>query len=101
MFIGTGITSLIAGGVFGGLAAGAHDDFTNATTLEDRRAAADTGQTYGYVADGLFVAGGLFTLVGIITYALTGPEEQPETKTTSIMPNVGKDRVTVDVSYRF
>lgn len=101
VLIGTGVAALIGGGVFGALTSSAHDDFTNATTLDDRRDAASTGQTFGYVSDGLFVAGGLLTVIGIITYIATGPEEAKEPAKAAIAPSVGPDRFTVDVSFRF
>lgn len=97
VFLGTGVAALAGGGVVGLMADGAHGDFEDATTLDDRRAAADSGKTLSLVADGLLVGGAVLTALGVVFWATASPADEPKEPAQSSrwIPAVGPDQVGV------
>lgn len=81
ILMGAGGVTLATSGVMAFLASGAHDDFENATSVQDRRDAADSGETYSLVADTLLVTGAVLTGVGAVLYFTAGSDEEQTTMT--------------------
>lgn len=66
ILMGTGAAALVGSGVFGYLTYSQNGEASDAETLGARRDAAETGQTYAYLADGMLVGGVI--LAGLGTY---------------------------------
>lgn len=74
--LGTGLV-LVGGGVgFGLLASGKQTEFEEATTVSDKQTARDSGQTFALVADGMYIVGGVVTLVGAYMLLTSGKSEK-------------------------
>lgn len=102
IFLGTGVGALAGAGVVGFLADGAHTDFEEATTLDDRRAAASSGKTLSGVADGLLIGGAVLTTLGVIFWATASPqEEKPQTSGATLLPSIGPGGASVTYSVSF
>lgn len=102
IFLGTGVGALAGAGVVGFLADGAHTDFEEATTLDDRRAAASSGKTLSGVADGLLIGGAVLTTLGVIFWATASPEEEtPQTSGATLLPSIGPSGASVTYSVSF
>lgn len=81
IFLGAGGVTLATSGVMAFLASGANDDFENATSVQERRDAADSGETYSLVADTLLITGAVLTGVGAVLYFTAGSGEEQTTMT--------------------
>jgi tetratricopeptide (TPR) repeat protein len=100
---------LIAGGaVTGFMAMGQQTAFEEATTLEDKQAARDAGQTMALVADGLYVAGAVAVGVGAFLVLTSGGGEEDAAASSEaddgsarVAPWVGPGSGGVDVFWRF
>jgi len=66
--LGTGVALVGGGIVFGVLASGEETTFNQGQTFEERKDAKDAGETYAIVADGLYVAGGIIAVVGVLLF---------------------------------
>ncbi len=75
--MGTGGALVIGGAVFGLLAMGQQSTFDSATTLNDRRAARDSGQTYALIADIGYGVGVVAAGIGLVLW-LTGGEAEAQ-----------------------
>lgn len=95
---GTGAAALAAGGVVGFLALGEQTRFQDATDPDEQAAARESGQMLALTADGLFVGGGVLTIIGLIMI-LTAPGE--ETQQTTWAPMVAPDRIGAQMMWRF
>lgn len=76
ILMGVGGATLVTSGVTAFLASSANDDFENATTLSERRDAADSGQTYSIVSDSLLITGVVLTGVGAVLYFTAGDGDE-------------------------
>jgi len=76
ILLGAGGVTLVTSGVMAFLASSANTDFENATTLSDRRDAADSGETFSIVSDSLLITGVVLTGVGAVLYFTAGEGEQ-------------------------
>ncbi len=96
---------LIAGGaVTGFMAMGQQTAFEEATTLEDKQAARDSGQTMALVADGLYVAGAVAVGVGAFLVLTSGGGESDAADADAsarVTPWVAPGSGGVDVFWRF
>ncbi len=79
---GSGAALLIGGGVFGLLATDQETVFKTGDSAEVRRSARSKGKTFAIVADSMFLAGGVATVVGIILFATSGSGSGSETAAT-------------------
>ncbi len=76
ILLGAGGVTLVTSGVMAYLASSANDDFENASTLAERRDAADSGGTYAIVADSLLITGVVLTGVGAVLYFTAGEGDE-------------------------
>ena len=89
------------------MAMGQQTAFDEATTLEDKQAARDSGQTMALVADGLYVAGAVAVGVGAFLVLTSGGGESDAAASESadesarVTPWVGPGSGGVDVFWRF
>ncbi len=97
--VGTGAALLIGGAIAGGIARGAHKDFTGAKTLADREAAAERGRGLAGTADGLFIAGGVIAAVGIVL--LIVPAVRKSRTAQALSPQVSPTQVGMGFIHRF
>jgi len=72
---------------------GANGDFEDATSLEDRRDAADSGETFGLVADSLLIGGAVLGITGTIFYVLNDAES--DSSSASLFPIFSDDSAGV------
>ncbi len=73
--LGSGL-ALVAGGVgFGLLASSKQSEFEQAGSVEEKQSARDSGQTFALVADGMYIVGGVVTLVGAYLLLTSGKSE--------------------------
>ena len=101
VFLGAGGVALVGSGVFAFLASSAHADFEEAGTLDDRRAAASSGETYSLAADGMLVLGVTLAAVGVVFFVIAEPEEGAAGTTLRVMPAVGADGAAVRLRLDF
>ncbi len=97
--LGTGAALLIGGAISGGIAKGAHNQFTAAKTLADRESAADRGRSLAATADGLFIAGGVIAAVGIVL--LIVPAVRKSRTAQALQPQVSPTQVGLGFTHRF
>ena len=76
ILMGAGGVTLVTSGVMAYLASSANSDFENASSLAERRDAADSGGTYAIVADSLLITGVVLTGVGAVLYFTAGDGEE-------------------------
>lgn len=98
VFLGVGAATLIGGGVFGVLTSMQHSKYEDATTLQARRDAASSGETFGYVADGLLITGVVTGVLGAIFWVTASPDEPEE---MAIVPFIGSDGAGVGMTWSF
>lgn len=96
---GVGAALLIGGGIAGGLAKGQHNKFEAADTLEDQRAAGQKGKSLAAAADGLFIAGGVLAVVGMVL--LLVPKARKSRAVQAMQPKVTPHQVGLGYVYRF
>lgn len=104
VFVGVGGASLVTSGIFGLLAQGNFNDFENATSLEERRSAANAGRTQAVIADSLLVTGIVTGIVGgVVLVASAGGAEKPATASSSwsVSPLVGQKSVGMGFELNF
>lgn len=97
--LGTGAVLLIGGGVLGGLAKREHNDFADAKTLSDREAAGKRGLSRARAADGLFIAGGVVALIGVVL--LTIPAVRKSRAAQALSPQVSPTQVGLGFTHQF
>lgn len=78
VLVGTGAVSLIAGGVFGGLAVASNSEFEDATTRPEQIELADEVNSNALAADVLLGVGIVFAVVGIVLVATDGGDAEDE-----------------------
>lgn len=98
---GAGAGLLIGGGVFGLLATDQETVFKTGEDPAVRRNARSKGKTFALVADSMFVAGGIATVVGIILFATSGSSSQPESQAALPFGWVGPGEGGVGMSWTF
>ena len=72
-----GAALLLGGGAMGVLATMKHGEFEDASSLQERRDAADAGETFALVGDVLFIAGGATAAAGIVWLIIELTSEAP------------------------
>ncbi len=88
IFLGVGGASLITSGVFALLTQSQFDKFENAGSLQDRRAAANSGRTNAAVADVMLITGVVTGIVGGVLVIASSDPESPSTA-VRVSPVVG------------
>lgn len=98
---GLGVAVLGGGGAMALLASSAHNDFTDATTLAERRSAADSGETNALVADILFGGGAALTAGGVIWLILVATDNGGDSQAVVFVPSVGAGSASFNMTLRF
>jgi tetratricopeptide (TPR) repeat protein len=98
VFWGVGAAALAGSLVFGILASDQHSKFEDATTIDERRDAADSGQTMSIVSDSLLISGAVLGVLGTVFFFTASPTESDQ---IAIMPIIGTDRVGMGLSFGF
>lgn len=98
-FTGLGAATLVGSGAFAALAAIEKSNADDAATLAERRDAAETGQTYATVADGMLATGAVLTGVGLYYFVSPPQEERPQG--ARLAPSVGPDGASVTFTLDF
>lgn len=96
---GVGAALLIGGGIAGGLAKGQHKAFEGAETLDEQRAAGQKGKSLAAAADGLFIAGGVLAVVGMVL--LLVPKARKSRAVQAMQPKAAPGQVGLGYVYRF
>ncbi|MCY0993570.1 hypothetical protein OV203_40910 [Nannocystis sp. ILAH1] len=96
---GVGAALLIGGGVAGGLAKGQENKFEAAETLDDQREAGQKGKSLAATADGLFIAGGVLAVVGMVL--LLVPKARKSKAVQAMQPKVSPSQLGLGYVYRF
>lgn len=96
---GVGAALLIGGGIAGGLAKGQENKFEAAETLDDQREAGQKGKSLAATADGLFVAGGVLAVVGMVL--LLVPKARKSKAVQAMQPKVSPSQLGLGYVYRF
>jgi len=96
---GVGAALLIGGGIAGGLAKGQENKFEAAETLDDQREAGQRGKSLAATADGLFVAGGVLAVVGMVL--LLVPKARKSKAVQAMQPKVSPSQLGLGYVYRF
>ena len=96
---GVGAALLIGGGIAGGLAKGQEKKFDAAESLDDRREAGQKGKMQAAAADGLFVAGGVLAVVGMVL--LLVPKARKSKAVQAMQPKVSPSQLGLGYVYRF
>lgn len=78
VLIGTGAVSLVAGGVFGGLALASNSEFEDATSRPEQIELADEVNNNALAADVLLGVGIVVAVIGIVLVATDGGDEEDE-----------------------
>lgn len=82
----SGVVLLSGGAVLGVLASTEQKNFDDGATYDDRKAAKDAGETYALAADGLFITGGILTLVGVLLFVTGGSDESDVATQQGVQP---------------
>lgn len=98
-YIVLGSSAVLLGGslAFGLLASGEYDTFENATTLQERRDAADSGSTFSIVSDSLLISGLIAAGVGTVLFFTAKPSEGG----VAIAPYVGQHEAGLGLSLTY
>lgn len=98
-YIVLGSSAVLLGGslAFGFLASGEYDTFENATTLQERRDAADSGSTFSIVSDSLLISGLIAAGVGTVLFFTAKPSEGG----VAIAPYVGQHEAGLGLSLTY
>ncbi|MDC0674277.1 tetratricopeptide repeat protein [Nannocystis radixulma] len=96
---GVGAALLIGGGIAGGLAKGQENKFEAAETLDDQRDAGQKGKSLAAAADGLFIAGGVMAVVGMVL--LLVPKARKSKAVQAMQPKVSPSQLGLGYVYRF
>ena len=101
VLIGTGAVSLIAGGVFGGLAVASNNEFEDATLRTERIELAEEVNNNALTADVLLGVGLVFAVVGIVLVVTDGGnDEDAERAQVRLTPAAGPTSVGFMLSGR-
>lgn len=96
---GVGAALLIGGGVAGGLAKGQENNFEGAETLDEQREAGRKGRSLAATADGLFIAGGVLAVVGLVLMFV--PKARKSKAVQAMQPKVSPSQLGLGYVYRF
>jgi len=73
--LGTGVGLLAGGALFGVLASSKQTEFEDATSVEAKKDARSSGQTFALVADGLYISGAIVSVIGVYLLLTSGSNE--------------------------
>jgi tetratricopeptide (TPR) repeat protein len=96
---GVGAALLLGGGIAGGVAKGQEKKFEAADSLDARREAGQKGRSLAAAADGLFIAGGVLAVVGMVL--LLVPKARKSKAVQAMQPKVSPSQVGLGYVYRF
>lgn len=96
---GVGAALLIGGGIAGGVAKRQEKKFDAADTLDAQREAGQKGRSLAATADGLFIAGGVLAVVGMVL--LLVPKARKSKAVQAMQPKVSPSQVGLGYVYRF
>lgn len=97
--LGTGAALLIGGGVAGGLAKAQYNVFADAKSLSDRETAATKGASLARTADGLFIAGGVVAVIGVVLLII--PAVRKSRAAQALSPQVSPTQVGLGFTHHF
>jgi len=97
--LGTGAALLIGGGVAGGFARAQYNVFADAKSLSEREAAATRGGSLARTADGLFIAGGVVALIGVVLLII--PAVRKSRAAQALSPQVSPTQVGLGFTHQF
>lgn len=84
--IGSGAVLAGTGAVFGILASGKQTQFEEADTADDKLEFRKSGKTFALVADGLFAAGAVAGIVGVILLITSGGSDSAPQQASAVTP---------------
>lgn len=73
--LGTGVGLLAGGALFGVLASSKQTEFEEGVSVEEKKDARSSGQTFALVADGLYISGAIVSVIGVYLLLASGSEE--------------------------
>ena len=97
--VGTGAALLIGGAIAGGLARSQYSVFADAKNLDDREAAGARGRSFARTADGLFIAGGVVAVIGVVMLAV--PAARKSRAVQALSPRVSPTHVGLGFTHQF
>ena len=97
--VGTGAALLIGGAIAGGLARSQYSVFADAKNLDDREAAGARGRSLARTADGLFIAGGVVAVIGVVMLAV--PAARKSRAVQALSPRVSPTHVGLGFTHQF
>ena len=97
--LGVGAALVVGGAIAGGLAKGQYKDFVDAKTLMDQEAAGASGRSLARTADGLFIAGGVLAVVGVVM--LVVPAVRKSRAVQALSPRVSPTQVGLGFTRQF
>ena len=99
VMMGAGGVALVSGGIFGALALSEHQRWQNETDLNNAQETAARVERFSLVADGLYIAGGLTTAIGLTLFIAGRPDQ--ESSAITIAPMLTRDGAGGGVNVRF
>jgi tetratricopeptide (TPR) repeat protein len=105
VLLGVGAAAAAGGGAAGGLALGKHKDFESETDPAAAATLKQDGQTLSSAADGLFIAGGVVAVAGLVMVLTTldknkGKADKKSAR-TNLQPHFGRTGAGLSLSHRF
>ncbi len=101
----TGGALILGGAVFGGLAASKNTAMEDATTVKERQDAADTGQAFAAVSDGLWISGSVLAAGGLLWFLLLEPTEREvlveSTSNFMLLPQISPQHLGLGLNLTF
>lgn len=103
--LSTGGALILGGAVFGGLASSKNTAMEDATTVKERQDAADTGQTFAAVSDGLWISGSVLAAGGLVWLLLLKPTEREvlveSTTNLMLLPQISPNHLGLGLNLTF
>jgi tetratricopeptide (TPR) repeat protein len=104
VLLGVGAATAAGGGVAGYMARSRHDDFQSESDPAQALDLQEQGTTLSSTADGLFIAGGVVAVAGLVMVLTTldkGKGKDQKTARTNFQPHFGRSGAGLSVSHRF
>jgi len=96
---GVGGAALIAGGVLGAIASSTAEHADQEANVEDENDLRRKARPMAQAADGLFIAGGIVAVAGIVSFAVSFTKKRPQS--VAVLPAISRTRVGLDFVRRF
>lgn len=104
VLMGLGAAAAIGGGAAGGIALGRHNDFEDEADPDEAASLKQSGQTLSSTADGLFIAGGVVAVAGLVMVLTTIDQDKSKKDTsarTDFKPHFGRTGAGLSLTHRF